>query len=695
MFRKPVFWIAFVLLSLGCAWFTRRYFAQAFPIVSVDLRLDRTGALARARELDTAHRLGPAGFREVASFQRDQEVQNFVELEAGGTTALRNMFTSGLYHPFRWVVRHFREGEAREAQLWFTPRGDPYGFTVKLPEKEPGAALTPADARRIAEDAAGKDWNVALQDYTLVESSREVRPGGRIDHAFVYERPKIQIGAGHYRLRLVVGGDKLTEVRHFVQVPEAFSRRYEQLRSVNSAIGAGAAIAMVLLYLVGGCVVGIFFLIRQRWLIWRAPVCWGVFISFLQLLAGINSWPLRWLGYDTAVSVAGFTAQQLAMLALMFVLYAFVFSLSFMAAESLTRRAFPRHLQLWRIWSTEVAASKAMLGRTAAAYMLVAVFFAYEVVLYFVTTRYLGWWTPSDALVDPDVLASYLPWLSAIAVSSQAGFWEETLFRAVPLAGAALLGNRFGRRNWWIAGAMILQAVIFGAGHASYANQPSYARLVELVIPSFIFGALYLAFGLWPSIVMHFAYDVVWFAIPIFVSTAPGIWMDRALLIVFALVPLWIVLAARMRVNSWVDLIPDRFRNGTWQPAAAILPEPAAAEAPARFAIPRHLWAAGLAGLAAWAFSARSGRMRHPCAYPAPKRKTPRAMNSPRRGVRLAAGWKAMPAVAGSPGEPHRFVWETAGRDAYRDLLGTYLNEPRRTVRFARFEGDVAERAEE
>ncbi len=696
MFRKPVFWLVFVLFSGGCAWFALRYFAQAFPIVSLDLRMDRAGALTRARQLDETYRLAPAGFREVASFQREQEVQNFVELEAGGTDALRGMFTSGLYHPFKWVVRHFKEGEAREAQLWFTPRGDPYGFAVKLPEGEAGAVLAPADAQQVAERTASRDWAVELSGYRLVEKAREVRLGGRVDHTFVYERPDIRIGAGRYRLRLVVGGDRLTELRHFVQVPEAFSRRYEQMRSANTAIGAGAAIAMLVLYLVGGCAIGLFFLMRQRWILWRQPLLWGLFIALLQTLSGINSWPLRWLGYDTAVSVGGFTAQQLALLGLMFVLNTFVFSLSFMAAEGLSRRAFPHHPQLWRLWSPQVAASRGVLGRTVAAYMLVAVFFAYEVVLYFITTRYLGWWTPSDTLVDPDVLASYFPWLTSIAASSQAGFWEETLFRAVPLAGAALLGTRFGRRNWWIAAAMVLQALVFGAGHASYATQPSYARLVELVVPSFIFGALYLAFGLLPSIVMHFAYDVVWFAIPVFVSTAPGIWTDRVLLILLALVPLWVVLVSRCRARAWTEM-PSTARNGAWQPAEprpeappAIVPGAAVPSAHARWVL-----LAGTAGLVLWALLTPFHTDSPALQVSGGQAEDAARQELARRGIRLGGQWKVLRGLAATPGEAHRFVWQTSGRAAYRDLLGTYLPEPRRTVRFARFEGDVAERAEE
>jgi hypothetical protein len=225
------------------------------------------------------------------------------------------------------------------------------------------------------------------------------------------------------------------------------------------------------------------------------PLFWGLLIALLQLLVGFNEWPLVWMNYDTAISTQSFVTQQIMFILLNFLFMGVVLVLSFMAAEGLSRRAFPHHVQLWRLWSNSPASSKAVLGQTAAGSLLVGIFFAYDVLLYFVTSRTLGWWTPSDVLVQPDVLATYFPWLSSIAISAQAGFWEESLFRAVPIAGAALLGSRFGGRRWWIAGAMIVQAVIFGAGHAGYANQPAYARVVELIIPSLMFGGLYLFFG--------------------------------------------------------------------------------------------------------------------------------------------------------------------------------------------------------
>src|SRR5437867_2268829 len=269
--------------------------------------------------------------------------------------------------------------------------------------------------------------------------------------------------------------------------------------------------------------------------------------------------------YDTALSTRAFVAQQAALALTNLLVNVVLFSLSFMAAESLTRRAFPHHPQLWRLWKRDVANSHEVLGRTTAGYLLVSVFIGYEVALYFVATTSLGWWTPSEALFNPDVLAAYTPWFSAVAKSFQAGFWEESMFRAVPIAGAALIGDRLGHRRLWIVAAFIVQAAIFGAGHAPYPTQPAYARPVELVIPSIGFGLLYLVFGLLPGIILHFAFDAFWFAMPLFAATAPGIRLQQIMIVAMILVPLWVVVVRRVRAGREAAVL-DADRNLTWRP---------------------------------------------------------------------------------------------------------------------------------
>ncbi len=44
MFRKPWFWIAFTLIAAGCLAFAITNFSRAFPLVSLDLRMDRSTA---------------------------------------------------------------------------------------------------------------------------------------------------------------------------------------------------------------------------------------------------------------------------------------------------------------------------------------------------------------------------------------------------------------------------------------------------------------------------------------------------------------------------------------------------------------------------------------------------------------------------------------------------------------------------
>jgi len=700
MLRRPLFWIVFIAVSFAAAVFTFRNFSTAFPLVSIDLRMDRAEALRSARTLADKNAWPSKGFDEAAQFSADQEVQNFIELEGGGKPELGRILKEKIFAPYTWRVRQYKEGDAHETLVRFTPDGDPHGFRVKLPDQEKGESIPADEAQHLAEGVANADWKIDFARYQLVESSKEVRPGGRTDHTFVYERQDERVREGRYRLRLVIGGDRLIELTQFVQIPEAFKRRYEQMRSANDVINVADSVVVLGLYLLGFCGLGLFFMIRQRWVIWRPAVFWGLLIGLLIGLQQLNEWPLAWMNYDTAVSASGFAVRQVMTALGLFGLIAILLSISFMAAETLTRRAFPNQLQLWKIWSRPVSSSRTVLGQTWIGYLLVAPFFAYEIVLYFFAQGKLGWWTPSDTLVNPDMFAHYLPSLSAIANAAQAGFWEECLFRAVPLATAALIGDRFGKRRLFIGVAMVLQALVFGAGHAGYVNQPAYARIVELIIPSFAFGALYLMFGLLPGIVLHFTYDTVWMALPLFVSSGTRAHIEQAIVLLAVLVPLWVVIANRARFSkTWRDA-PEDALNRAWTPhetveAAPPVEKSAAAATSIPQIVSRALPIAGLAGLIVWILASAFHTDAPAIEIDRGEAEREARAALSRQGVELDSRWTVLSHVEGQPGEMNRFVWQTAGRARYEKLLGIYVTPPIWVVRFARFQGDVAERAEE
>src|SRR5437762_9453235 len=179
MLRRPIFWIVFVVISAAAAVFTFRNFSTAFPLVSIDLKMDRSDALRSARSLAEKNAWPPAAFDQAADFNGNQEAQNFIELEGGGKQELGRILKEKIFALYTWRVRHFKQGDPHENLIRFTPDGIPEGFSVKLPEEERGDTRPEGEAQQIAETAAQRDWSIDFGRYRLVESSKDLKPGGR------------------------------------------------------------------------------------------------------------------------------------------------------------------------------------------------------------------------------------------------------------------------------------------------------------------------------------------------------------------------------------------------------------------------------------------------------------------------------------------------------------------------------------
>ena len=705
MSRTRAFWVAYAALSAVALFVAWRLFPLAIPLVNLDITLARGDAVAKAEALAAALKLAPDGARSAARFAHDGETQNYVELEGGGKAAFGALIAGDVYAPYWWDVRLFKPGAVDEVTIRFKPDGAPNGFGRRVPEAyvrdAATKALAPAAARALAEARAGAEWQVDFAPYTILEQSQRARATGRVDHTFVYERVE-KLGDARIRLRLTVAGDELVEVAPYVHVPESFERRFRELRSANETIAGIAGVSAGLLYGLGGCVLGVLWLARKHWLVVRPALAAGFVVGGLLAAVTLAASPVAWFEFDTAQASSIFWLRQAGRALAALVGGGLAYALVFMAAESLARRAFPRQPQLWRLWSKEAAPTRAVLGRTLGGYLFVPLELALVAAFYYATNRWLGWWQPSEVLTDPNILSYAVPALMPIAVSLQAGFMEECLFRAVPLALGALVGAHFGRRGLGIAVAFVLQAVVFGAAHANYPGFPPYSRLVELAIPSMIWAAIFLRYGLLPTILLHALFDLVLFSIPLYLIDAPGAWLQRAAVVAAALVPLAVVLWRRSGAPAWGELAPS-LTNGAWTPperaAAPEMHAPRFVASRVEDLVQRGLPALGIAGAIAWlAFapmradvpSMSLDRQRAEAAADA-------ALKA--RGVALGPEWRRLSTVSsateGEEWSQHKFVWREAGPAAYRAQVGATLAPPLWQVRYAMFEGDVAARAEE
>jgi membrane protease YdiL (CAAX protease family) len=722
MMRKPGPWFVLAVLCLAGAVTALRLFPEAFPVLAVDIEMNREEALSEARALAEDFRWEPSGFRQAASFSRlDPMFQTYMELEAGGLEEIKRRVRAGQFVLYAWQVRHFSPGSVDETRIRFTPGGERYGFALRLPEDEPGTNLSSHEARDLALSGATAEWGADPTRLEFLESSQEERPGGRIDHTFVFRRADLDLKGAELRLRLRVAGNRLAEVTRFAHVPESFRRSYQATRDANNAIWLAGTVAFILLFLVLGGMGGFIHLIRTHRVEWRVPFVWGGVVAGLLGLSGLNSLPLSWMAYDTAMAAEVFVGMQVVTAGLIILLGTPVLGLIFMTGEGLLREGFPDQIQQWRLWKPGVANSTPALGITGAPYLVLGIKLGYVVLFYMAVTRLFGWWSPASSMVEPDTLATHFPWLSAVSTSLFAATWEETVFRAIPIGAAAILGRRFGRPRAWIWGAIVLQALVFGASHANYPQQPAYARVVELFPTYLAWGIVCAHFGLVPSIIGHFTYNLTLLSLPIFAAETAGIWVDRTVVMAIGLLPLIVVGFARWRYGA-MSQAPEWARNRAWSRES--WPEAEREKVPEREAeseegelkgarkpptgippsgpkeagvLPR--WVGGvvvllaLVGLVLWASTLRV-------------QETPRLALSQveaeaeardvlaGEGIELAEEWTPLLAVDAARGLSHEFVWREGTPEHYRELLGRFLDPPRWRIRFVRFHVEPEARGE-
>jgi len=696
MFTKKPFWISFGLISLILLISGLYLFPKAFPLLNLDMKMTRQQAKEQAIILAKNNQLGPKQFETAVYFESKSQAQTFVEWTKNGKKNVINLIKNGEYSFYFWAVRLFKAQEKKEVIVWFTPEGKLAGFNEKLPEDEPGKDLSKKEALKIAEKTVQKLWPLAFANFKQMDYSTELKSTGRRDHSFTYEKKMSELGEGSLRIITRISGEKPTLVKKFIYIPRSFSLAFQKKRGANYLISFIFGVVALILYGVGGIGLGIFLLFRKGWIIWKIPFIVAFFVALVQALDQLNQFSLGWMFFDTAQTKIQFVMPFIFSLFENVISSTLFWGISFVAAESLSRKAFPNHPQFWKILTQPSASSLKLLGNTLGAYGLTIVNFFLVVFLYGIMTKYFNWWLPSNPLVNPNILATPFPWISALAIPLKAGLWEECAFRAIPLASAALIGQYFGKRNQFIWGALIIQAIIFGGLHANYPAQPSFARLVELIIPSLLFGWVFIRFGLILGVITHFTFNWVWFSLPLFLSVSSGLNFTHFLTILVGISPLIFVASQRIRAKKWGPF-PPHLLNKTFKPIISkkvkeeiIKPK---TNYQSKFILPL-LGLAIILGLLLPKF----GRFKDDAPTIEITRtqailKAQSFLSS--KGIVLNKDWKVGAYIKSNRDHSYKFLWESGGEQLFKQFFPLFVKTPNFAVRFAKKKGSLEEKVEQ
>ncbi|HEX4642937.1 MAG TPA: hypothetical protein VH161_05695, partial [Candidatus Acidoferrales bacterium] len=272
--RKDVkvllFWILAGILGAVVAY---TYFFRAFPEASVEFKVSRSQALARARQFANAQGAKLDGYDSSIVFDVDDTAKTYLEREVGLQRA--NQMMASQVHIWYWQTRFFRPLQKEEFDVRIDPTGDIVGHHHESEEAAPGARLDRAAAQATAEsflrDTLHAD--LSLYDFREQEVNSTERPARR-DWTFSWERHGFLAKDAPYRLTVALAGDRIDGYEELLKVPEAWKIDYEKLRSSNNLLEFVALIPYG--FLIGGCLYVIISLGRRGMLEWRIGLALGI-----------------------------------------------------------------------------------------------------------------------------------------------------------------------------------------------------------------------------------------------------------------------------------------------------------------------------------------------------------------------------------------------------------------------------------
>ncbi len=478
--RALILWVICGVLGLV---FAQRYFFRAFPEAAVDFKVSRTEAQQRAKDFVQGLGENLDGYQSTITFEVDDNAKTYLERELGLQEANRLM--SSELNIWFWDVRFFKPQQEEEYRVRVSPTGKVVAYSHKIEEARAAKSPSREEALAAAQQLLQAKLGTNLDNWNFLpeEANSQVRPN-RLDWSFTWERKNFKAKDAPYRLEVGLQGDHIGNTQEFLQVPEAWARSYQHLRSSNIFYNQIALIPYG--FLLGAALWLGISLMRQDKTSWGAALKLGALVAVLFFLMQANDWNSIRAGYDTHQAYSSFVTAQLAKLLLGALATGLMVTLVLPGGEPLYRAAQPARLRLYKAFSLRGIRSKEFFSSSVVGISMAAAHMGFIVAFYMIGSKF-GVWAPQD-LSYSDVVNTSFPWIAGVAIGVMAATSEEFLFR---LFAIPFLEKMTGSRIL----AVILPAFFWSFLHSAYPQEPGYIRGIEVGLIGILAGIVMLRWG--------------------------------------------------------------------------------------------------------------------------------------------------------------------------------------------------------
>jgi membrane protease YdiL (CAAX protease family) len=487
--------LMWVMLGIAGALFARQYFFRAFPEASVDFRVSRDEALSRARRFVSGLGEDVSNYQSAIIFDVDDNAKTYLERELGLQQANRMM--SSELNIWYWDVRFFKPQQEEEFHVRVSPAGEIAGYNHKVEESRAGATLGRTAAQTAAQNFLSGKLGIDLRNWDFLpeEVNSNKRPN-RLDWSFTWEKHGFRAKDAPYRLQAALQGDRVGSTQVFLQVPEAWERSYQQLRSTNIFYNEIALIPYALL--LGAALWFGISLTRRGQTSWGGAIKLGIAVAVLLFFMQLNEWPLARASYNTNSSYGTFIFEQIAKAVLFGLGSALTISLILPGAEPLYRASQPGRLRLREAFTPRGLRSKEFFSSAVVGLSMASAHIGFIVAFYMIASHF-GAWAPQELNYENSVNTAF-PWIAGVAIGLLASTSEEFLFRlfAIPFL------QRVTRSR---IVAVILPAFAWSFLHSAYPNEPPYIRGIEVGLIGIVAGIVMLRWGILATLIWHYTVD--------------------------------------------------------------------------------------------------------------------------------------------------------------------------------------------